>query len=151
MAAERQRPRTPPPPPPPQREATPPKSMEVATPSQASDTQQDDDADDTESVKEDRAQQKAAAQRRTLESLRMRRLTSCRDKFDEYVNRRFDAVEHDVYTLKQDVKKVQESQTDMQTILAQMQVTQTQIQNLLQRKFGQENGDRETGPTCNAP
>lgn len=125
--------------------------MEVATPTQASGTQQDDDADDTESVNEQRTKQKTTAQRRALESLRMRRLTSCRDKFDEYVNRRFDAVEHDVHTLKQDVKKVQESQAHMQTILAQMQVTQTQIQNLLQRKFGQESGDHETGPTSNAP
>lgn len=32
-----------------------------------------------------------------------------------------------------------------------MQVTQTQIQNLLQRKFGQDSGDRETGTTRNAP
>lgn len=68
-------------------------------------------------MNETRAKQKTAAQRRTLESLRMRRLTSCRDKFDEYVNRRLDAVEHNVHTLKQDVKKVQESQAHMQTIL----------------------------------
>lgn len=125
--------------------------MEVATPSQASDTQQADDADDTESVNEHRAQQKTTVQRRTLESLRMRRLMRSRDKSDEYVNRRFDAVEHDVYTLRQDVKKIQESQAHVQTILAQMQATQTQIENLLQRKFGQESGDRETGPTRHAP
>lgn len=125
--------------------------MEVATPSQASDTQQAEDADDTESVNEHRAQQKTTVQRRTLESLRMRRLMRSRDKSDEYVNRRFDAVEHDVYTLRQDVKKIQESQAHVQTILAQMQATQTQIENLLQRKFGQESGDRETGPTRHAP